>query len=333
MVQLLQFSGFTPDASDIGRILILNSGSGKFQHREITGVSGQDVTIAHAWNTNPFIDTSSNNRATDVDPSNGDTIVVSYDLADLIAGDADLTLTDENHVLVSGILEASSGAYIQAKNFHIEWNSNQIDIGRDGGMIFGYYGYVAGGDGYTKNACNIVDNLDSWGGNSIRKGVADFGLFDVYGGSYSSSKPTGCFLRAYENAFEPTLGQVRMIGMIQNGNVGGRYDGNRSILIVTGVNGRTTVGIANPTSEVARVELSATDCDQAGYGNMSFAPSSGSFVFPQLRDVAIKAIRFSGAGCYGWDIHGNCKKGRARLNPCACRKWRTIHRIHDFKVW
>ena len=286
--------GFTPAAGDVGRILILNSGSGKLQHREITGVSGQDVTIAHAWNTNPFIDPSSNSRATDVNPSNGDTIVVSYDLADLIATDANLFLTDENHVLVGGTLEASGGAYIFAKNFHIEWDSNKIDIGRDGGMIFGYYGYVAGGDGYTKNACNIVDNLDSWGGNSIRKGTADFGLFDIYGGSYSSSQATGCFLRGYENAFEPTLGQVRMIDVVQNGNVGGRYDGNRSMLIITGVNGRTTVGIANPTSEVARVELSATDCDQAGYGNMSFAPA-GAFVFPQLRDVALKVIRFSGA--------------------------------------
>jgi len=288
-------SGFTPAAGDVGRILILNSGNGKFQHREITGVSGQDITIAHAWNTNPFVDPSSNSRATDVNPSNGDTIVVSYDLADLIAGDAQLTLTDENHVLVSGTLEASNGAYIHAKNFHFEWNSNEIDIGRDGGMIFGYYGYVAGEDGYTKDSCNIVDNLDSLGGNSIRKGTADFGLFDVYGGSYSSSQASGCFLRGYENSFEPTLSQVRMIDMTKNGNVGGRYDGNRSMLIIRGVNGRTSVGIANPTSEVARVELSATDCDQAGYGNVSFAPS-GAFVFPQLRDVAVKGIRFSGVG-------------------------------------
>lgn len=290
-------SGFTPAAGDVGRLLIINSGSAKLQHREITGVSGQDITIAHNWDTNPFIDISSDSRATDVYPSNGDTIVVSYDLADLIAGDAQLTLTDENHVLVSGVLEASNGAYIHCKNFHIEWNSNQIGIGRDGGIIFGYYGYVADEDGYTKDSCNIVDNTNSFSGSggagSLRKGSADFGLFDVYGGSYSSSQATGCFLRGYENTFQPTLGQVRMVDMTQNGNVGGRYDGNRSILIIRGVKGRTTVGIANPTSEVARVELSATDCDQAGYGNMQFAPS-GAFVFPQLRDVESKAIRFSG---------------------------------------
>ena len=310
-------SGFTPAAGDVGRILILNSGNGKFQHREITAVSGQDITIAHAWNTNPFIDPSSNGRATDVNPSNGDTIAVSYNLADLIAGDAQLTLTDENHVLVSGTFEASNGAYIHAKNFHIEWNSNEIDIGRDGGMIFGYYGYVAGEDGYTKDSCDIVDNLDSWNGNSIRKGTADFGLFDVYGGSYSSSQATGCFIRGYENAFEPTLGQVRMIDMTQNGNVGGRYDGNRSMLIVRGVKGRTTVGIANPTSEVARVELSATDCDQAGYGNMQFAPS-GAFVFPQLRDVAVKSIRFSGIGSTVGVYTAIAKKSELDLiNPFA----------------
>jgi len=281
-------SGFTPVASDVGRLLVINSGSAKMQHREITAVSGQDITIAHAWNTNPFIDPTLDNRATDVNPSNGDTVVISYDLSELIATDSDLTLTDENHVLVSGTVETSNGAYIYAKNLHIEWTSTQINIGRDGGMIFGYYGYVANEDGYTKNSCNIVDNIDSWAGNAIRKGTADFGLFDVYGGSYSSSKSTGCFLRGYENSFEPTLGQVRMIGVTQNGNVGGRYDGNRSMLIIRGVNGRTTVGIANPTSEVARVELSATDCDQAGYGNVSFAPA-GAFVFPQLRDVAVKS--------------------------------------------
>jgi len=307
-------SGFTPEAGDVGRLLIINSGNGKFQHREITAVSGQDITIAHAWNTNPFIDPSLNGRATDVNPSNGNTIVVSYNLSDLIAGDAQLTLTDENHVLVSGTLEASNGAYIQAKNLHIEWNSNQINIGRDGGMIFGYYGFVSGEDGYTKDSCNIVDNLDSWGGNSIRKGTADFGLFDVYGGSYSSSQTTGCFIRGYENAFEPTLGQVRMISVTQNGNVGGRFDGNRSILIIRGVNGRTTVGIANPTSEVARVELSATDCDQAGYGNMQFAPS-GAFVFPQLRDVAAKAIRFSGTGATVGVYTSIAKKAELDLIP------------------
>jgi len=42
-------SGFTPAASDVGRLLVINSGSAKMQHREITAVSGQDITIAHAW--------------------------------------------------------------------------------------------------------------------------------------------------------------------------------------------------------------------------------------------------------------------------------------------
>lgn len=288
-------SGFTPAAGDVGRLLVINSGSGKFQHREITGVSGQDITIAHAWDTNPFVDPSSDSRATDVNPSNGDTIVISYDLADLIAGDAQLTLTDDNHVLVSGTLGASNGAYIHAKNLHIEWNSNQIGIGRDGGMIFGYYGYVSGEDGYPKDSCNIVDNLDSWGGHSLRKGNSDFGLFDVYGGSYYNGASTGCFLRGYENSSQPTLNQVRMIKVTQKGQVGGRYDGNRSMLVINAVSGSTAVGIGNPLTPVARVELSATGCDQAGYGHLGLAPN-GAFNFPQLRDVALKVIRFTNSG-------------------------------------
>ena len=51
-------SGFTPAASDVGRLLVINSGNAKLQHRDILSVSGQDITIAHAWNTNPFIDTT-----------------------------------------------------------------------------------------------------------------------------------------------------------------------------------------------------------------------------------------------------------------------------------
>ena len=121
-------SGFTPTASDVGRLLVINSGSAKLQHREITAVNGQDITIAHAWNTNPFIDPTLDNRATDVNPSNGDTVVISYDLSELIATDSDLTLTDENHVLVSGTVETSNGAYIFGKNLHIEWTSTQINI-------------------------------------------------------------------------------------------------------------------------------------------------------------------------------------------------------------
>jgi len=291
-------AGFTPAAGDVGRIIIVNSGNARLQHREITSVSGQDITVSHAWDTNPFIDTSSDSRATDILPASGDTCVISYDAADLIAGDADLTLTNGIHLKIAAI-QTEDGAYIHFKNFHIEWNANTVKIGRGGGLILGYYGYVSNQDGYTKLSCSINEIRTSAGGISLST-VDDMGMLDIYGGDIycASGSP---FWRAYESAANSREVQVRLVNLSAFGNFGSRIDGDRSMLVnCSASESASTTGFSNPRGAVARVEISAFNCDQAGYVFLSSLGGgpSGRLVFPRIVDIQNKVIRSAGSGSH-----------------------------------
>tara|TARA_R110002167_G_scaffold45515_3_gene136729 strand:+ start:3556 stop:5958 length:2403 start_codon:yes stop_codon:yes gene_type:complete len=295
-------SGFTPVAGDVGRILVITTGNGRLQHREITGVSGQNITIAHAWDTNPFIDTSSDSRATDVLPSSGDTVVVSYDGDDLIVGDADLTLTGTNNLAIAGIILAT-GAYVHFKNYNILWNYQNTKIGEGAGLILGYYGYVAGRDGYVKNSCNITDTATTSGGG-IHTSDSNFGMMDIYGGNLYAPSGTP-FWRAYGPAGSSREFQNRWVDFTTYGNFGSRTGGDRSLLVnCVAIDAQTTLGFSNPRGSVARVEISALNSNQAGYVWLSTSAGgpSGRLVFPRLVDIKDKVIRCNASSHSGINV-------------------------------
>jgi hypothetical protein len=260
-------AGFTPDAGDVGRLVIIRTGNARLQHREITAVSGQVLTIAHAWDTNPFIDPSSDSRGSDVLPTVGDSICLSYNATDLDATDVDITITNNRDCLLTGILTTTGGAYIHFKNLNVTLNYANLRVGTDSGVIFGYYSYFAGQDGYSKQICNIVET----GGlqtstNGRRSAGADFGLIDQYGGSFTCASTGFFFIRA-QQGISLDDSQFRMLFVDTYGNFGGRIEGNRSMVVATGQGSANNVGWANFLSSVCRVELEIVDSFQGNFVN------------------------------------------------------------------
>lgn len=307
-------SGFTPAAGDVGRLIVITSGTARLQHREITAVSGQNITVAHAWDTNPFIDPTADQRASDVIPASGDTFAISYDADDLITTDADMTLTQNRNLTISGIVRVENDAYIHFKNFNVEFDSGNIRIAERGGLIFGYYGYVSGEDGFTKDSCNILDiRTDSSGSTVMRNASDSFGMFDMYGGSLS--RVGNPFWRLFSDSSDAVNNQVRIINVSEFGSGGGRIDGNRSILILSRTDANSNVSIYNPRSAVARIAFSAFNCNQAGYVLLSLG-AVGRAVFPRLVNISTKLLRVtgtSGGGAEAYEIVA--KKSEVDLIP------------------
>ncbi len=294
-------AGFTPAAGDVGRLLYITSGSGKTQWREITAVSGQDVTLAHSFDSNAFLDPTSDGRATDVQPTSGDSCVVSYDMDDLISTDADIAQDDNNHLKITGTWALSGGAVIHCKSYHIELTSANVTIADQSAIIMGSYTYVDGQDAYTKDWCGLVDLQNSSSGDPWRPSSADFGSLEMYGGTILI--PSGSpFWRLYENTSAPADVCVRLIGVVAKGSVGGRVDGNRSMIIIENEGGATTTGVFNPRAAVARVEISALSCDQAGYVFLTEG-ATGRLVFPRLVDIATRIIRCAGTSSGGTEVY------------------------------
>jgi hypothetical protein len=284
-------AGFTPDVNDIGRLVIITNGNAKLQHREIIGISGQDITIAHDWDSQPFIDTSSDKRASDVLPASGDSIAISYDAADLIGSDADMTLTNDN-LVITGAIAVSGNAYIHFKNYNVRFAAEDIQISPSAGMIFGYYGYVAGEDGYVKDSCNVFDTATNQSG--IRDASQEFGMLDMYGGNirFTSNSSGEVFWRLYSQTSAPTVNQARMIDVTAYGPFGCRVDGNRSMMIMTAVGSPSTTGVANPRTAVARTEFTALGSLQGGYV-FTDEGAEGRIVFSRLVEVT-RGLRILG---------------------------------------
>jgi hypothetical protein len=190
-------SSITTSSSDVGRILLLSSGAGELQHREIIARTAATYTLAHSFDTNPFIDPSDDLSGTDVNPAALDTFVISYDVDDLIAGDADLTLTNEKFLSITA-LTAQDGAVIHFKNYNIEFSSATFKSGNGGGSILGYYRPVLGEDGYAVDTCTVRDLSSGFGGEQMRVNGGSYYLFDMYGGKIQM--PASNFWRCYKNS-------------------------------------------------------------------------------------------------------------------------------------
>ena len=284
-------AGFTPEATDVGRLIVVTNGLAKLQHREITSVNGQDITVAHTWNSNPFLDPTSDLRMSDVLPNDGATVVISYDMDDLIATDTDIAQDDNNHLVITGNWIVSGGAYIHIKNYHVELTSRNISISDSSGIIFGYYTHVPDQDAFVKDACHLVELTPS-PAESWRPNGGDFGSLEIMGGSIYV--PTGNpFWRCYEGNSVPNNVQVRIFGVNAYGSLGGRIDGNRSMLVLTNEGSNSVTGVFNPRDAVARVEFSVFNCDQGAY-IFTTEGASGRAVFTRLVNVSTRLLRIVG---------------------------------------
>jgi len=286
-------AGSTPAAGDVGRWIIVTSGSGNLQLRKVLGFSGQDYTVSHAWDVNAFLE------ITEVTPSSGDNWVLSYDMTDLIAGDADLTLTG-NHNLAIATMILDTGAYVHAEDYNIEFDSRNIEIRNTSGLILGDYGYVSGEDAYVKSICNLTDTASGALGEQMAGSRSannpNFGSFHMYGGTIYV--PSSNFWRIYDNTPTEDETQTRIIGTQIQGSFGGRVDGNKSIIDVTSIGSTNVNGLFNFITS-GRVSVSALDSDQALYIHRSLGPS-GQATLKRLSDINNYVVRVAntGAGLY-----------------------------------
>ncbi|MCP4103880.1 MAG: hypothetical protein GY750_21045 [Lentisphaerae bacterium] len=285
-------SGVSPVMGWVGRIFILTSGSGKLQHREVLSVSGQDVTLAHSFDTAGFL------GITDINPSNGDTFAISYDMADLISSDSDLIKTGKNNIEISAI-EIYGNAYIHANKYDLEFNASDIEIGNGGGLILGYYNPVSGEDGYVKNTCNITDESIGTGGNQMGRGTSsgdDFGLFEMYGGSLYAISTN--FWRLYDSASSDLDQNTRIINVGITGKLGSRIGGEKSIIIASSVGNINAFGLSNFLN-LSRIELSIYDSYQCVFINRGLGPT-GRAILNRISDISdhVARITSSGSGVY-----------------------------------
>jgi hypothetical protein len=292
----------TFNSTDVGRLIVITSGSGKLQHRKIVTYNNTTtVTVDHAWDATPWLDT-----VADVNPINGDTFVVSY-------LQSDATFTGEVGVTVSGeqinisAINLTGGAYIHIVNAQVDLLSASVEIGVGAGMIFGWYEYIAGEDAQVRDSCHVIDASTSTAGNQMGRGGtngADFGMLDIYGGTVLH-EGSAVFWRTYYDTDSSDC-QCRWVNVQFFGNtgVGGRVDGDRSIIVTEQVGARTVYGICNPRSAVSRVDINAVDCNQAAYVWLS--PSAGGpqgrIVFGRLNKINNYVIRCDRQGHSGTNI-------------------------------
>ena len=311
-------AGFTPAASDIGRILIVTNGAGKLQHREIIARSGQDLTLRHTWDTNPYIDTSPDARATDVVPADGDAVVVSYLVnSSFISADGNMSTLNnsaDRDLTLSGTLTVYGDAYLLFKDYNVDCNFNNIRVGRGGGLIFGYYRPIDGEDAYETDSCTLTQNGAGTGATTGRRGGNDYGMIDMYGGTMRMRGSP--FLRLYEDTVNTTDNQTRIMNVQVFGSLGGRLDGNRSMALLTNEGSTSTTGVFNFRAAVARIEMSVYQSSQAGYLWLSpLGGASGRTVFTRLANISTRLLRVATGGGAGEVYEIIAKKDEVDLIP------------------
>jgi hypothetical protein len=324
-------SGTIFASGDVGRLIILTSGSGKLQHRKIVSFTSTTVVeVDHAWDATPWLDT-----VADVAPSSGDSFAVSYI-------QSDSTFTSESGVTVSGeqinisALAISGNAYVHITNAQVDLDSDGIEISNGAGLIFGWYKYISGEDSQVRDSCHLIDRTSQTsGGTQMAPSDGVFGMLDIYGGTIVRDNGSINFWRCYHNA-DSSVCQCRWVNIqcFGDAGLGSRIDGDRSIIMAEQVGARTTLGVCNPRTAVSRVEISSVDCDQAGYVwlDVNSGGPSGRLVFKRLNTINDKVIR-----CYHTNHTGTNvmevigKKSEIDSAPAFIEVGGTVDGSHTFR--
>lgn len=324
-------TGITFASTDVGRLIILTNGNGKLQHRKIvTYTSATEVEVDHAWDTTPWLDT-----VQDVEPSTGDSFVVSYLQSDS-AFTGETQVTDSGEQVRIDAINLSGGAYVHFTNKQVDLNSSYIRIGLGAGMIFGWYKYIAGEDAQVTDSCHIIDDSlgvvanspASWG-----TGGSEFGMLDIYGGTILVDEGP-VFWRLYCNDGANKM-QSRIINAQSFGEygIGCRVDGNRSIFIATIVGTNNVNSACNARTAVSRISITAIDSLQAGYVwlHSTQGGASGRLIFPRLNNLD-KVIRSNNSGNSGNKVmEVIAKKSEVDQIPVFIQGGGSVSGTHTFR--
>jgi len=324
-------SSISFESTDVGRLIILTNGDGKLQHRKIvTYTSATEVEVDHAWNTTPWLDT-----VQDVEPSTGDSFVVSYLQSDT-AFTNEVDVTDSGEQVRIDAIQLSGGAYVHFTNKQVDLNSSYIRIGLGAGMIFGWYKYIAEEDAQVTDSCHIIDDSlgvvsnypPSWG-----TGGTEFGMLDIYGGTILVDEGP-VFWRLYCNDGANKV-QSRIINAQSFGEygIGCRVDGNRSIFIATIVGTNNVNSACNARTAVSRISITAIDSLQAGYVwlHSTQGGASGRLIFPRLNSLD-RVIRSNNSGNSGNKVmEVIAKKSEVDQIPVFIQGGGSVSGTHTFR--
>lgn len=236
-------SNGTPFVSgDVGRCLVITSGSAIGQMRKIVGfTSSTVVTVDYAWNVSPFaneINDQTGVAFVEVNPAATDGWTMSTYLDDI----DDTTNINKAIAPVAGheggvyeqvgtnVITIAAGAFLYDRNVTFLANCTYMDITPTG--------YVRWGDisetGYVYNSCNIIDTSIIWSTRQWTNSASgDAGDFHMYGGTITMTYQGNAteFSNPLWSFFRSQTAIYQLVGVRAYGEFGMRIQGDNSVLL------------------------------------------------------------------------------------------------------
>ena len=285
-------------ANIIGRMVTMTSGNAIHEHRFITGVSGNTITLSDPWGTHWFKHRNSLRTGMPFSqgvPSSGDSFIISWNETDLAGANgiqnefirnASVTgfpnseeyrfrngsgnrVTLNPASTVSGVsFHADSTAIIYDSRYHLvpSWNAN-----RKGYVVLGKFRTGdpsdAASGGYPTNPVHLVDVASNAQSSEAK------GAFHQYGGEVIS---TGNGFLRYNAADITEDGAQDFVQFLTkvDGRFASRVSGDRSILNPLIVSGNESRGYCNPVRVGYIGDATIADCRTAIYNYFLFAGST-----------------------------------------------------------
>lgn len=230
-------------AAWVGRCIRITTGSAAGQIRKIlTAPTATTITIDYAFTTSPFA------GFTEVDPVSGDGFVISWAIPDIADGTSIIVDPGALSYRFVGASSFAGGAFVYAANARIDLVSSSLtttSATQDLRCCLRFGDVDALGNVF--NGCHILDTAAAPSGFNPTGGVSMDLHF--YGGVVRCTGASP-FWRSHTD----NNGIVRMIGVDVDGNIGGRFQGSRSILDNWSVYNNTSAsGPFNPKASFGKI--------------------------------------------------------------------------------
>lgn len=176
-------SGTTPSNDWVGRLIYLTSGNGKFQWREVTAVSGQDLTLKHAFNDSPLV------GYTEVNPAADDNFSISHNVDDIVASESYITKVANRHYKINSSngnrFTISGNSIVHIKSCLLDFGVQFTDVRVGSALILGNYEYIAN----SGKDCSPKETVQALAINDNEARGIGFerttsGNFEMYGGGW-----------------------------------------------------------------------------------------------------------------------------------------------------
>jgi len=219
-------------AGDVGRCIVITSGSAIGQIRKIVGyTSTTTVTVDYAWNISPyrnFINAVSGVAFVEVLPvsTNGWTMSSYLDDVDDTTNILKALGTDVYSFVGTNVITITGFLYETRKTIYL--NTSYVALSPTGYARFGDINE----NGTVFNGCCLNDLSNDWTPNRSWTNTVngDAGNLHLYDCLVSITQPTGAGDGMFWSLYNASTSQYRFDGCSFNGNFGIRFRGDRSLM-------------------------------------------------------------------------------------------------------